>query len=207
MAGKRKRPYGESQRIAYKSISFSPLEATDHPRSPHRFFRDSYTTAFDTSISEKSSIDSEKNSLPECSELSQVVHHHVNGLCIVTAGQNLPDRSTVAGIEFVAKEAPACSAAEKRKRQAKMLKGGKVDDVVTPTTIIAKLKLESGDTLPLYACVWGTILEVNNSLTVDILFDDALLDGYLAVILPSGNFPPRARESAAENVTLETSKA
>lgn len=108
---------------------------------------------------------------------------------------------------MVAKEAAACSAAEKRKRQAKMLKGGKVDDAVTPRTIIAKLKLESGETLPLYACVWGTILEVNTALTVDILFDDPLLDGYLAVILPSGNFPPRNRDSESEKHTSKLTKA
>jgi hypothetical protein len=77
-----------------------------------------------------------------------------------------------------------------------MLKGGKVEDAVTPTTIIAKLRLKSGEAIPLYACVWGTILEVNHSLTMDILFDDTLLDGYLAVILPSGGFPPKAGESA-----------
>ncbi len=138
-------------------------------------------------------------------ELTQVVHHHVNGLCIVTAGSRLPEKSIIDGIEFVAKEAPTCNAAEKRKRQAKMLKGSKVDDTVSPTTVIAKLNLASGKTVPIFACVWGTILELNHSLTTDVLVDDPLLDGYLAVILPSGKFPPSSvNKPFAEKKDLES---
>lgn len=201
-SGKRKRPYGESLQVAYESLSFKRLESTDHPRSPQRFFRESFTAAVEANRPELPIVNG-KDSAVDSFQLTQVVHHHVNGLCIVTAGEHLPDKSNVVGIEFVATEAPACSAAEKRKRQAKMLKGGKVNDAVNPTTIIARLKLESGETLPLYACVWGTVLELNHSLTADVLFDDPLLDGYLAVILPSGIFPPRVRQSVAEKATPE----
>lgn len=199
--GKRKRPFGESLRVAYDSISFSPIASSHHPRSPHRFFKESYNAVIEENISVPAINNEDKPSF----ELSQVVHHHVNGLCIVTAGSKLPEKSMIADIEFVAKEAPTSSAAEKRKRQAKMLKGGKVDHSVSPTTVIAKLSLKSGETVPIFACVWGTILELNRSLTPDVLLDDPLLDGYLAVILPSGSFPPnRSKESFHESDDLES---
>jgi len=186
---KRKRPFGESLREAYKSIEFTPLQSTGHPRSPHRFFRESYNVTFPK---ESSDQPTETDRVVPKFELSQVVHQHVNGLCIVTAGSTrLPEHDEISTIEILVTNAPSCSAAEKRKRQAKMLKGGKVDNVVTPTTILANLHLKSGDRLPIYSCVWGTILEVNTGLSVDRLLDDPLLDGYLAVILPSGEFPPR----------------
>ena len=185
-SGKRKRPFGESLREAYKSIDFSPQEATGHPRSPHRFFKESYVATF---LRESTDQAGETKQSPSF-ELSQVVHHHVNGLCIVTAGTRLPDQGDIAAFEIVATKAPPCSAAEKRKRQAKMLKGGKVEDAVTPTTVLANLQLKSGEIIPVHSCVWGTILEVNSALSVDLLLDDPLLDGHLAVILPSGEFPP-----------------
>lgn len=141
-----------------------------------------------------------------------VVHQHVNGLCIVTAGDIatwLPDRYPnhfLENIQFVAQEAPACSGAEKRKRQAKMLRGGKVEHVVTPVTVIAKLILkkraqttdnENDDNdnkadieIPIHAGAWGTIIELNHGVTPPVLMDDPLLDGHLAVIQPSGRFPP-----------------
>jgi len=142
-----------------------------------------------------------------------VVHQHVNGLCIVTAGDvgawlsslypthNHQTIQNFLQIEFVATEAPSCSAAEKRKRQAKMLKGkGNIDHIVTPLTVIAKLIVSNPNDddniaerteFPLYAGVWGTIIELNHGLSPKVLLDDPLLDGYLAIILPSGSFPPR----------------
>ena len=107
----------------------------------------------------------------------------------------------------------------KRKRQTKMMRGGTVDDVVHPSTVIAELILEENNNnnnndhnkdnntkeiqeketiiIPLYACVWGTIMELNNrnELTPKVLLDDPLLDGHIAIILPSGKFPPE-RNSA-----------
>lgn len=187
--GKRKKGFGDSTRSAYASITFStPLESTGHPMSPHRFFKESYEVSFQ---------DDDKAIFPKPvsspNKISQVVHHHVNGLCIVTAGSNLPEKADVAGLEIVAKEAPSCSAAEKRKRQSKMLKGGKVPDTVSPTSVLAYIALKTGKKIPLYACVWGSIIEINQALNSSIMLDDPLLDGYLAIILPSGKFPPESR--------------
>jgi glycine cleavage system H lipoate-binding protein len=63
--------------------------------------------------------------------------------------------------------------------------------------VIARLELESGESVPVYACVFGAVLELNRGLTPQVLAQDPLLDGHLAIILPSGTFPPR-KESQHE---------
>ena len=47
-------------------------------------------------------------------------------------------------------------------------------------------------TIPFYACVWGTIVELNPEILVrpNLLLDDPLMDGHLAIIHPAGMFPP-----------------
>ena len=169
---------------------------------------------------ERSTSEQTDTSLPNVS-LSQVIHHHVNGLCIVTVGETLPPASSqvkIQSIEFVVSEAPPSSAGEKRKRQSKLLRGGGgggggganndsnnnklMKGIVTPSTIIANLKVIDNDTattttIPIYACVWGEVIELNHKLTssLDILQKDPLIDGYVAIILPTGKFPPpRPRE-------------
>eukprot|EP00980_Cylindrotheca_fusiformis_P017147 scaffold5276_cov134-Cylindrotheca_fusiformis.AAC.14 len=176
----RKRPYGETTRKEYASAAFEERRSTGHPRSPHSFFETSHSVSF---------TDLPPESPYMKHAIKQVVHKHRNDLCIVTAGENIP--SGVKSIKLVANEAKACSGAEKRKRQAKMLKGKEVEDAVSPSTVLAELQLESGEVIPLHACVFGSIIEVNENLTTEILADDPLLDGFLAIILPSGSFPPR----------------
>lgn len=142
----------------------------------------------------------------------QVIHHHANGLCIVTVG-NLFSRkdddddddshTAITNIEFVAEKAPNSSAGEKRRDQSKLLKGKAAvqqqKGVVTPNSILAYLYTtnKSGGSgsqeqkkVPVYAGVWGHVLELNDRLTPELLTKDPLLDGYLAVILPTGRFPP-----------------
>lgn len=207
-SSKRKRPgYGESEAAAYSGVSsFKLIEPVDGPRTPHSFFKESYSVAINTSKFEneqtKTDDDDRNNKIQ-----TQIVHRHVNGLCIVTLGHSVvaPNNNhNIKSIEFLTKEAPPSSTGEKRKRQAKMLKGGSVDNTVTPTTIIAQLKCsksvgnddEEEISIPVYSCVWGTILELNHSITPEVIADDPLLDGYLAIILPSGDFPPRNHNAA-----------
>lgn len=225
----RKRQNGQTLGNAYKDVSFAKLPSTGRPDSPHRFFSSSFVFTISAEvISTKSTgglppniVDEDitilKRSCPDATKaIPQSVHQHVNGLCIVTAGDvrvwmaSLYPNYTIESAEIVVKEAPVSSAAQKRKQQAKMLKGRrKVEHIVTPSTVIAKIVLQrqlkntcrsiNNDregyncvTLPLFAGVWGTILEVNNGLTPQLLMDDSLLDGYLAVVLPTGRFPPKS---------------
>lgn len=96
---------------------------------------------------------------------------------------------------------PDLSAAQKRKRVAAMLKQkpqqqpqqGAVrptDPLVTVTDQTATAKETTIYTTTYPAVVFGSVLEVNTELTLDLLRQDPLLKGYLAVILPSGPFPP-----------------
>jgi len=218
---KRKRPFDDALTTAYSSVSFEPRKLTGEckPDSPHFFFSSSYTVKQSDAGSERKeeTVPDPKDDDDARIKIQQVVHKHVNGLCMVTVGElSIPPSKTLKSFRILAKEAPSCSNAEKRKRQAKMLKGrGKVDHVVTPSTVIAELVLEdraSGEekkmdtenpktaTIPLYACVWGTILEVNSSaLTPDVLLRDPLLDGFIAIILPTGKFPPTNKASEVIN--------
>ena len=194
---KRKRPFVDTLSTAYSSVSFVPrvLNGECRPDSPHFFFSSSYTVKHSDIESEKKGAGCNSNDETEV-EISQVVHQHVNGLCMVTVGDlSIPQSKILKSIRFIAQEAPPCSNAEKRKRQAKMLKGkGKVDHIVTPSTVIAELVLEErtstqetmdGDDpnpkttiIPIRACVWGTILEINDAnLTPEVLLKDPLLDG------------------------------
>jgi hypothetical protein len=154
--------------------------------------------------------ESAKDNLLVVFVVPQVVHCHVNGLCIVTAGDvalwlgtHYP-KKTIKSVQTLAKEPPPFSAAEKRKRQTKMLRGGEVEHAVTPSTILAKLTLTDSDDgrpeddieIPICAGVWGTIVEVNENLNSKVVLEDPLLDGYIAVILPTGNFPLKKGTSA-----------
>jgi glycine cleavage system H lipoate-binding protein len=191
-----KRPFGETTRNEYASACFEQLKSNDSPRSPHSFFETSHIVSFS---------DTPSDSPSRKYEIKQVVHKHRNDICIVTAGEHIP--SSVTSIKFLAQEAPACSAGAKRKRQAKMLKGKNVEHTVSPSTLLAELTLESGEVVPLYACVFGTIIEVNQNLTPEILADDPLLNGFLAIILPSGSFPPRPSVFATNNDQEKTPEA
>jgi hypothetical protein len=198
---KRKRSFGDTLATAYSSVSIAPRKLTCKPRpdSPHFFFSSSYDvipSGFKSDQEGENVVDP-NNDVDVV--IRQVVHQHVNGLCMVTAGElSIPSSKILRSIRFLAKEAPSCSNGEKRKRQTKMLKGkGKVEHVVNPSTVIAELILEDRTSvhtncesetmvtkktkttiIPLRACVWGTILELNSTaLTPDVLLQDPLLDG------------------------------
>lgn len=152
-----------------------------------------------------------------------VLHKNANGLVVVTVGvgvgsdvSSMTDSSallpTLTGVDVAVSEAPADSLGGKRKKQAKMLKGKSVQHVVQPRDTIAALRFGGegnnnddenetksaetphGDTHVLCG-VWGTVLEVNPHLTPELLRTDPTLNGYLAIVLPTGPFPPPAASS------------
>lgn len=81
-------------------------------------------------------------------------------------------------------------------------------------------KNETNDNgVPLYSCVWGAVMEINarllpallgsetekikspnssSSAEPNLLAKDPLLDGYLAIILPTGPFPPKEQDDDKE---------
>lgn len=95
---------------------------------------------------------------------------------------------------------PDLSAAQKRKRAAVMLKQKQQRDQTLPPGAVrprdplirvVDTATTTGGVPTIYpSLVFGGILEVNMELTMDLLRSDPLLKGYLAVILPTGPFPP-----------------
>lgn len=226
------------------------------PGTFSRYFAHSYRAKFTASTTGEDYYCSEEQR-QESQETpkgapQQIIHQHVNGLCVITIGNggilsatntkhtNEDDGdddspnvvvSSVERIEFLVTASERCSAGERRKRNSKMLKKGTANTVksiqnknqnknnhndnnkqhgtddadpatstmststgiVKPDTMIAKMHLNNGTFLPIYACVWGSILELNTHVTPKQLLEEPLLEGYLAVILPTGPFPPKER--------------
>ena len=180
--GKKRQRSENALAKAYEGVKFSPIASTGRPGTPHRFFKESYTVDFgDESLSPK-----------------QVVHAHVNGLVIVTAGESIPaDDMESIKVMVEAADVASQSAGNKRKQKAKMLKGKNVNDSVSPTDPLATIVLKDGKEVHMRCCAWGSIIEINPNISPELVREDPLLDGYLAVILPSGPFPPVVMEEEA----------
>jgi hypothetical protein len=190
--GKRKRSTATGKdplQEVYRNVEMTPRESTGRPGTPHRFFQLSYAVSVhhETSIQEQSATEA-------LSKL--VVHRHANGLCIVTVSEEAIRSKKINRVDYLVQEAPECSNAAKRKRQVKALKSGAPaaaaceQGMVTPSTIIAEITMEKGTILSIPAGVWGSVLELNRNMSPELLLKDTQLDGYLAVILPTGPFPP-----------------
>lgn len=177
----------------------------------------------------------------------QVVHRHLNGLCIVTAGnvletmiqQNLADKEGadqeeigISSIEYLVKVGQDSLSAKgkirtKNKKQKRIVVAagkddGSADGNVSPNDPLCRITLSDGTYIQLNCCVLGTVIELNHRLDSKILgpsqgkegtkktaneqatfaldrdpslvLKDPLLDGYLAVIIPSrGSFPPKGK--------------
>ena len=83
---KRKRSRNNKQQAdnstSYNSISFNKRASSGRPGSPHRYFDSSYDILMDTTTSAL-----EATSNKQLHGIgNQVVHRHLNGLCIITAG-------------------------------------------------------------------------------------------------------------------------
>jgi hypothetical protein len=182
MGKKRKREGQDPVQEVYQSVSsIVPRPSTGRPGTPHCFFAESHNVQ----------VSKEHDSVP------LVIHSHPNGLAIVTMGEEAP--SNIKSVEYLIQPAPDGSAAERRKRQGTLLKKGtkstKLPGAVLPTTVVVNLHLDDGTIQPVHAGMWGTVLEINENLTPELLARDSLLDGYIAIVQPAaGSFPPKSLE-------------
>jgi hypothetical protein len=190
MAG-RKRPRSDTgkkkkkedpYKTAYQNFTYTPIPSTGRPGTPHRFFAESYEVVHRANDGGSSTMK---------------IHTHRNGLCVVTAGDG--EKRLVERMEMHLKEAPASSAAAKRKQQSAMLRGKQRSDVVRPDDVLCTLHCETGEKEEVPCAVWGTLLEINPRMSVNLLRDDPLLSGYLAVVLPTGPFPPPSMENSSKS--------
>jgi len=269
------------QNDTYKLISFRKRSSSGRPGSPHRYFDDSYTVSLEGET-DATSNNSAKNQLvdvqiidPESSSSdrheptsaanrneqvpanqhikgNQIVHRHLNGICIVTAGTVLQRIAHNSGIENEAASVlsvkyhvnvseNAQSARGKLRAKKSKLKGNIISESpvhgfeiihsgsVEPNDPLCTIMMSNGAEYIFKCCVSGTILELNRRLLNHTTSNDAysnameqterqpgavtqnadnnaspgpvdpslvvmdpLLDGYLAVILPRGPFPPKS---------------
>ncbi len=207
----------------------------------------------DESRTDHSSESTPQQSTTTCKEMillprgnHQVVHRHLNGLCIITAGNILEnykkqdDSINVTSIKYVVNVGKDSQSAKGKIRARKYKKAKKSqglqekwrDGIVSPQNSLCFVTLSNGKEIELKCCVAGTVIELNKRLgsvhgncekcdnesngeksivnqdknfrvsheecldeiglvrDPSLLMRDPLLDGYLAVILPRGVFPP-----------------
>jgi len=90
-ANKRKRSRNNKQQndnsTSYDGISFNKRTSSGRPGSPHRYFDSSYDILMKDTTSDYNVIESETTPNKQSYGIgNQVVHRHLNGLCIITAG-------------------------------------------------------------------------------------------------------------------------
>uniref|UniRef100_A0A7S4KCT9 Protein Abitram n=1 Tax=Odontella aurita TaxID=265563 RepID=A0A7S4KCT9_9STRA len=208
-------------RLAYANSNISPRESSGRPGTPHRYFDSSHLVSIGTGgvglstgdevldTGCKAELSKEANSDSQVMFADQVVHRHVNGLCVVTAGETLkkicssssPSLS-VSSVEFLKEECENQSVGGKKKKHKKAKfarnkhspkRGDEEKGSANPGDSLAIVKLSDGRKFEFHCCVLGTILEVNRRLLEgtggNLLVTDPLLDGFLCVILPTGPFP------------------
>lgn len=181
-----------------------------------------YTSQFDSSYTFKPLINSESNmgdkthtttvaeDLSAC--LSQLVHCHANGLCIITSGDGNGSTTLseflsnhvlkLSGVEFLPSQKKE-TLVEKTENIVCKGKEAKAEGerIVRPMDPLLKIKLEPHQKelqqkqieIILKSCIHGRIVELNHRLEKDpsLLLDDPLMDGYLAIIQPLITFPPK----------------
>ena len=152
-------------------------DRTEHA-APHRYFKNSF--AFTISSSDVSAVDGNV-----ChSEIKQIVHKHANGLCIITAGDEICKIGVVDKVEYFIDFDSILTTSKKKKT-----KRGH-PSYVRAHTPLAKVHFKCFEgkyppALTLVSCVAGNIIELNaERLNVDpeLLSIDPLMKGYVAII-------------------------
>ena len=245
---------------------FHERPSSGRPGSPHRYFDASYDVVFidrcDDDVKESVQTIAERPSSPKSPPQTteslhhtnmntaqthtcghQVVHRHLNGLCIVTAGNMVEtimmkqsgDDVCVSSIQYLVKVGKDSQSARgkfrtKNKKQKHVHVGNNDssskerksmefhDGNVSPRDPLCQITLSNGIKFQLHCCVSGTIIELNSRLLdsdsigleckekgsigktngldnrdPSLILRDPLLDGFLAVIIPRGSFPPKTR--------------
>ncbi|GFH49329.1 hypothetical protein CTEN210_05805 [Chaetoceros tenuissimus] len=198
-SGKKRKRKQFSTHNYYDGLQFIEREKQEGPGVPHRFFSSSYTVTF----SNIGNPTKKGNCTVKCQD-GQIVHRHANGLAIVTVGDtiqnyldSLDEESTnisIQKVEFMQKVTTSQSVGGKRRNSKHQ--NSNTPGSVSPLDTLALVTLSNGEILEMKCCIAGTLLELNTKFTTEkncnenfsLLMKDPLLDGYLAVILPS-TFP------------------
>jgi hypothetical protein len=187
--GQKRKLQEDPSKGIYQNVTVVPRVSTGRPGTPHSFFESSFDVSVGSAATKRAKPDERIPTAGFTVHGNLTIHRHANGLCIVTLGEKPPPGVT--SVRYLLQPGSDCSSAERRKRLFSLQKGkGNVDGAVTPTTPVLELIDSSGTVMTVPAGIWGLLLEVNPNMSVQLLERDALLDGYVAVILPTGIFPP-----------------
>lgn len=187
------------------------------PGTPLCYFKASYLVSSSIDCSSSSTVVDGDDAVNEI-VADMMVHQHVNGLCVVCVAnptairQQLQQDDDKGTFQYhVSVTSSELSLAQKRKRNTKQLQGKKNNPnnhhgLVQPCDTLATLALPTSSdttttTVRFPCCVMGSIIELNARfrtpeepvlLPFSLLESDPYGTGYLAIILPSGPFPPPA---------------
>ncbi|KAL7540833.1 hypothetical protein ACHAXR_010747 [Thalassiosira sp. AJA248-18] len=213
-----------NQKRRYRNVTFYDRPSSGRPGSPHRYFEKSYDVVFNGNSGEDSSPDiagesqqspSQKTPEPNNNDCgggfvddtvnraalkqqqpcgNQVIHCHLNGLCIVTAGNVVLEsikkqgdgegdhdsneqkkELAISSIEYLVKVGKDSQSARgkmrtknKRQKRNNAKEGGKSvedhDGNVSPHDPLCLITLSDGTNIQLKCCVSGTIIELNHRL-------------------------------------------
>ncbi|GKY91233.1 hypothetical protein MPSEU_000095900 [Mayamaea pseudoterrestris] len=182
MISGQKRVRDGTHKNPYEGFTFEPISSTGRPGTPHCFFEESFRVKIDRAAFSDDSVAQIPHSI------DPIVHRHANGLCVVTAGDGV-GRFNIESIQMLA-ESSVVSRSNKAKKLQKR-KGQSNSGSKRPMDILAKVVMKDGSSLSLPFCVCGSIVEVNDKLTPELLASDPQLDGFLAIMQPSGRFPTK----------------
>ena len=154
--------------------------------APHRYFKCSYEYEYKNTIHSSAECIPGNEKEAEI-EIKQVVHKHVNGLCVVTAGDCIRNYGDIDKVEFLIGSDSLLVSSKKRK-----VKRGHPSHVRANTPLVKvylKPNIENGvSDITLFSCVTGNIIELNTErlhANPGLLSCDPLLNGYLAIIQES----------------------
>lgn len=131
-----------------------------------RYYEHKYCTMFSTA---------EKN-------LDQRVSFHTNRVCMISLAENHPvmkEKKVISKINCVVNKIDRLAnvASGKGKRGAQKL---------SQNSILCYIECDDGTSYPVYSCIKGKLLEVNENLLTKphLIIDKPTSDGYIALILP-----------------------
>lgn len=138
------------------------------------------------------------------------LHQHPNGLIVVALEvvRSSQTMQMLTGFEYqIQPVSSTLSAAQKRKQnelleRGRFIESGNSSGVVRPSDTLITLHVKNTDTPVHIPCgILGTVLEINERLSVELLQEDSLLNGYLAIVLPAGGrFPPAGLADICDKV-------
>lgn len=120
---------------------------------------------------------------PQLKNVHQRVSFHSNRICLISLAEHHPvmkDKKRVVRID--------CAIDEKtdRLKNAASGKGKRGAQKLLPESVLCNLECEDGGVYPVYSCIKGKLVEINENLVEDpsLLVERPVSEGFVALLLP-----------------------